>query len=271
MEGKSSKRSNNSTGGRGLGARLLVVVLVAILLVGVVLFFVESDASASGGQPGLITTVSTTGVSCDDPSMPLAAQQVEQQAAFTGLSGGACYNYLGENATLMSFGRYNGTLVYQCGVSPVEVPQSVIQYTVEGPEAGSARMLNSSAISAEFYPQGACSPNTPVRIVSMMDVGSLIPAVPQLNLTVSSPAGPFRVTSLAAVLTLNGGTQRFDFGGITPSKPLAQGVAVSDVVIVSGLNFTADQVYPMTLKGTLSNGQTFSYLVQVQIAGIPTP
>lgn len=278
MEGKSSKRSNKSAEGRGLRARVLVVVLVGVMLVGVALFFVESNAPSSGGQPGLITTVSATGVSCDDPSMPQAAQQVERQAAFTDLSGGLCYDYLGLNATevpgatVMSFAHYNGTLVYPCGVSPLEVPQSVIQYTVnEGQAAGVLRMFNSSAIPKEFYPRGPCSPDEPVRVLSMTDVGSLIPAVPQLNLTVSSPAGPARVTSLAAVLTLNGGTQSFDFGGITPSRPLPQGVAVSAVEIVSGLNFTADQVYPMTLKGTLSNGQTFSYLVQVQIADIPTP
>lgn len=278
MEGKSSKRSNKSAESRGLRARILAVVLVVALLVGVALFFVESNASASGGQPGLITTVSATGVSCDDPSMPQAAQQVEQQAAFTSLSDGHCYNYLGENTTeaagaaVLSFAYYNGTLVYPCGVSPLEVPQSVVQYTVvSGQAGGSLRVFNSSALPEEFYPRGPCIPDEPVRVLAMTDVGSLIPAVPELNLTVSSPVGPDGVTSLAAVLTLNGGTQSFEFEGISAFKPLQQGVAVSAVEIVSGLNFTVDQVYPMTLKGTLSDGQAFSYLVQVQIADIPTP
>jgi len=276
MEEKSSKRSDRPSGGRGLRARMLAVLLVAVLLVGVAIFFVQSNASSSAGQPGLITTVTTTGISCNDPSMPEAAQQVEQEAAFTDLSRGVCYNYLGANttevpgATVMSFGYYNGTLVYPCGVSPLEVPQSVIQYTVEGQQAGSLRMLNPSAISEEFYPQGPCSPNIPVRVSSVTDVGSLIPAVPELNLTVSSPGGPATVTGLTAILTLNGGTQRFDFGSVTPSRPLQQGVRVWAVEITSGLNFTADQVYPMTLKGTLSNGQTFDYVVQVQVADIPT-
>jgi hypothetical protein len=277
MEGKSSKRSNKSSESRGLRVRMLVVVLVVALLVGTALFFVESNASASGGQPGLITTVAATGVSCDDPSMPQAAQQVEQEAAFANLSDGHCYDYLGENttgeagATVLSFAYYNGTLVYPCGVSPLEVPQSVVQYTVaNGQAGGSLRVFNSSALPEGFYPRGPCSPDEPVRVLAMTDVGSLIPAVPQLNLTVSSPVGPARVTSLAAVLTLNGGTQSFEFGGISPSRPLQQGVPVSVVEIVSGLNFSSDQVYPMTLKGTLSNGQDFSYLVQVQIADIPT-
>ena len=277
MEGKSSKRSNKSGEGRGLRARALVVVLAIVLLVGVAVFFVESNSGAPQGQPGLITTVSATGVACDDPSMPQAAQQVEQEAAFTVISDGLCYNYLGQNtteaagATVMSFAYYNGTLVYPCGVSPLEVPQSVIQYTVDGGQAaGTLRAFDSSAIPDEFYPRGPCGADTPVRVVSVTDVGSLIPAVPQLNLTVTSPVGGPQVTGLKAVLTLNGGAQRFAFGGVTVSKPLPQGLDVSTVVIVTGLNFTADQVYPMTLEGSLSNGQTFDYTVQVQISDIPT-
>ena len=58
----------------------------------------------------------------------------------------------------------------------------------------------------------------------------------------------------------------------TRASPLLlapQGVDVSAVVIVTGLNFTADQVYPMTLEGTLGNGQTFDYTVQIQVADVP--
>jgi hypothetical protein len=275
MEGKSSERSNRSTEGRGLGVRLVVIALVGILLVGTVLFFVESNASGSSGPPGQITTVSTTGVSCNDPSMPEAAQQLEQEAAFESLSDGLCFNYLGQNftaapgATVLTFARYNDTLVYPCGVSPVDVPQSVIQYFVSGPQkTGALRALNSSAISEEFGLRGPCAAGAPVRVVSITDVGSLVPAVPELNLTVSSFSGPARVTALAALLKLNGGTQRFGFG-VAPSKPLAQGAEASEAVIVTGLNFTAHQVYPMTLEGMLSDGQAFDYVVTVQIADIP--
>jgi hypothetical protein len=274
MEGKSSTKRSDRQEGRGVRTWAVIAVLAAALLIGVALFLVDSGGGASQGQPGLITTVSATGLSCDDPSMPQAAQQVEREPAFASLSAGLCYDYLGQNtttpgATVLSFAYYNGTLVYPCGVSPLEVPQSVIQYTLEpGQSAGSLRLLNSSAIPDEFYPRGPCPADTPVRVVSVTDVGSLIPAVPQLNLTVSSPVGGPRVTSLEALLTLNGGAQRFGFG-VSPSNPLPQGVGVSAVVIVTGLNFTADQVYPMTLEGTLSSGATFDYSVQIQVADVP--
>ena len=105
-------------------------------------------------------------------------------------------------------------------------------------------------------------------VVSVTDAEALVPAVPELNLTLSSPVGPTHVTSLTAILALDGGYQRFDFKGATPANPLSQDVRISAIEIVTGLGFTADQVYPMTLEGTLSNGQTFSYSVQVQITGV---
>ena len=282
MERKASKRSDEPGKGRGLGIRKQVVIaaLVCISLVVAAFYLAEINRSSSvtppeGVQSGDITTVSTTGISCDDSSMPQTAQDAEQEPAFTNLSDGLCYNYLGQNttevqgATVLSFGYYNGTVVYPCGVSPLEVPQSVIQDTVnDGQETGELRVLNSSAIFQEFYPQGNCPALPPVYVVSVTDAEALIPAVPELNLTISSPVGPTHVTSVKAILELDGGYQSFDFKGATVANPLLQGVGVSTIEIVNGLGFTADQVYPMTLEGTLSNGQTFSYAVQVQITGV---
>jgi hypothetical protein len=276
MERKSSKRSDEQGKGRGLGPRkqVAIALVVGVLLVGLTYYLVEINGSSSGGQSVGVTSVSTTGISCDDPSLPPVAQDAEQEPAFTNLSAGLCYNYLGENttgaqgATVLSFGYYNGTIVYPCGVSPLEVPQSVIQDEVgAGQQAGEVQTLSSSAIFQEFYPQGGCAASPPVVVASVMDAESLIPAVPELNLTVSSPVGAAHVTSLTAILTLNGGTQRFSFG-ISAANPLPQGVGVSEVEIVNGLPFAANQVYPMTLEGTLSDGQTFSYVVHVQIADV---
>jgi len=276
MERKSSKRSDEPGKGRGLGLRrqMVIALVVGVLLVGLTYYLVEVNGSSSGGQSLGVASVSTTGISCDDSSMPQAAQDAEQEPAFTNVSDGLCYNYLGENttevqgATVLSFGYYNGTIVYLCGVSPLEVPQSVIQDTVDASQGpGHMQALSPSAIFEEFYPQGACAASPPVVVASVTDAESLIPAVPELNLTISSPVGATHVTSLTAVLTLNGGQQRFNFG-ITANSPLPQGVGVSEVEIVTGLPFAANQVYPMTLEGTLSDGQTFSYLVHVQIADV---
>lgn len=282
MERKASKRSDEPGNGRGLGVRkqIFIAVLICMSLVVAAYYLLEINNSSSGTLPegvqsGEITTVSTTGVSCNDPSIPQIAQDAELEPAFANLSNGLCYNYLGQNttevqgATVLSFAYYNGTVVYPCGVSPLEVPQSVIRDTVnEGQETGEVQMLNSSAVFQEFYPQANCPAIPPVYVVSVTDAEALIPAVPELNLTISSPAGPAHVTSLTAILELDGGYQRFHFKGATPANPLPQGVGVSTIVIVNGLTFTAGQVYPMTLDGTLSNGQTFSYAVQVQITGV---
>jgi len=276
MEKASTKRSDREEG-RGLSIKkqLAIAALVGILLVGAAFYLVEINDSTSGGQPGEITTVSTTGISCNDSSMPQAAQQAENQPGFTNLSDGLCYNYLGQNttdvqgATVLSFGYYNGTIFYPCGVSPLEVPQSVIQDTViDGQQAGKLQMLNSSAVSKGFYPQGSCSSAPPVHVASLKDAEALVPAVPELNLTISAPVGTAHVTGLTAVLALDGGDQRFDFKGVTAANPLPQGVGVSAVEIVTGLQLSPDQIYPMTLEGTLSNGQTFSYVVHVQIADL---
>jgi hypothetical protein len=281
MERKSSKRSNEEKGsGLGIRKQAVIAVLVCLALVVAALYLVEINQSSSsvqpeGVQPGEIVTVSTTGIDCNDSSMPQTAQDAEQEPAFTNLSAGLCYNYLGQNttqvqgATVLSFGYYNGTISYPCGVSPLEVPQSVIQDTVnDGQDMGKLQMLNSSEIFREFYPQGNCPTSPPVEVVSVTDSKALIPAVPELNLTVSSPVGPTHVTSLTAILALDGGYQRFGFKGVTQADPLPQGVGVSAIEIVTGLGFTGDQVFPMTLEGTLSNGQTFSYGVQVQITGV---
>ena len=168
MERRSSKRSDEQGEGHGLGIRkqIIIAVLICVSLIVAAFYLVEINQSSSGAQPegiqsGEITAVSTTGVSCNDPSMPKTAQAAEQEAGFTDLSDGLCYNYLGQNttevqgATLLSFGYYNGTVVYPCGVSPLEVTQSVIQDTVnDGQGAGTLQMLNSSVIFQEFYPQG---------------------------------------------------------------------------------------------------------------------
>ena len=103
-----------------------------------------------------------------------------------------------------------------------------------------------------------------------MDVESTIPAVPQLNVTLGVPPGEGPVASLKAVLTLDGGSQTFRFGGVTSASPLrALGSASSTEITLSNLSFNADEVYPMSISGTYENGQAFSYLVHVEIAQVP--
>src|SRR5580704_1269291 len=89
MERKSSKRSDEQEKGRGLGVRkqIIIAVLICVSLIVAAFYLVEVNQSSSGTQPegipsGEITMVSTTGVSCNDPSMPQTAQSAEQEGGF---------------------------------------------------------------------------------------------------------------------------------------------------------------------------------------------
>ena len=257
--------------GQGGGPRIRVeIILAALLLVSLagVYFYVESNRLNSEGQVGVVTTISTTGIQCDDNSMPQAAQAVEQDPAFTDLSDGLCYNYLGESQAAMTFAYYNGTISYPCGDSPLQAPASEILVNVTASQGVlSARLLNQSQTG---NPHESCGSTDPLSVVSVVDVESTIPAVPQLNVTLGVPPGEGPVASLKAVLTLDGGSQTFRFGGVTSASPLrALGSASSTEITLSNLSFNADEVYPMSISGTYENGQAFSYLVHVEIARVP--
>jgi len=257
-------------GGPRIPVAIILLALVAVSLVGVYFFFIESSKLSSASQTGEVTTISTTGVNCDSQAMPQTAQLVQSDSRFAALSGDLCYNYMGEGdlggATVLYFNYYNGTIVYQCGASPQELITSQIQAVMSpSGELTSLQMGNQSAIGA---PQ-QCGPDAPlVGVVSVEDVESTIPAVPQLNLTLAASPGAPPVATLDASLTLDGGSQRFHL--VTLPSALAPGKAVSRTeIVLSGISFNADEVYPMTISGTFDNGQAFTYSVHVQIAGVP--
>ncbi|MDA4115271.1 MAG: hypothetical protein OK442_01795 [Thaumarchaeota archaeon] len=254
-------------GGPKVRVEFVLAVLVAATLVGAY-FYIEGNRLSSGVRVGTVTTISTTGVQCDDSSMPQAAQAVEQDPTFTGLSEGLCYNYLGESQATMTFASYNGTIAYPCGDAPLQSPASEILVNVTGSQSLlSARLLNSSQVG---YEQQACGASVPVDVASVTDVESTIPAVPQLNVTLSLPTGGTSVASLKAVLTLDGGSQTFRFGGVTSDSPLRPSASASSTeIVLPNLSFNADEVYPMAVSGNYVDGQAFSYLVHVEIAQIP--
>ena len=256
--------------GQGSGPRVEIVLaaLVLVSLVGVYFFYLETSGLNSGNQVGVIASVSTTGVACDSSNMPQAAQQAEQDPTFVSLSSGLCYNYVGESSGVLTFAHYNGTITYPCGDNPLEPPESEILVSINAAQKlTSAKLIGPS----EVAPQNeTCDVSSPVGVVSVQDVGSTIPAVPQLNLTLAVTPGGSPLASLRAVLTLYGGSQTFKFGSVTPSSPLTSGKSVSSTeIILSNLSFNANEVYPLTISGTFANGQGFSRQVHVQIAGIP--
>ena len=255
--------------GQGSGPRLEVVVaiLVAISLLGVAFYYVESSGLTSSGQATGVSTVSTTGIPCASDSMPQSAQTAERDPSFAGLSNGRCYNFLGSNGSTLTFAHYNGTIAYPCGTSPVQLPDSEIQVVIS-PRGGvvSSQLV---APSGPFEP-GPCDRSLPLKVVGVDDVESTIPAVPQLNLTLASAGGGLPVTALRAVLTLDGGSQSFQFRSVSSNSPLAPGGSISlTEIVLSGVSFNASEVYPMTISGSLDSGQNFSFVVHVQIAHAP--
>jgi len=258
--------------GEGKGPRIELVLgaLVVVSLVGVYLLYVGGRGETSVSQGGRTSTVSTTGVNCDSPALPLTAQVVQNDSRYAALTGGLCYNYMGENASgaaaVLYFNYYNGTIVYPCGTSPQELISSQIQAVVSSAgQFASAQVSNQTNLnSAE-----ACGPDTPlVGVVSVEDVESTIPAVPQLNLTLAASTRAPPIVNLTASLTLDGGSQQFKL--VAAPSTLAPGQAVSRTeIVLSGVSFSASEVYPLTISGTFDNGQAFSYLVQVQVAQVP--
>ncbi len=142
--GRQGKMKGSDKWGQGGGPRIrvevILAVLVAVSFVGVYLY-VESTPPTSGTQVGKVTSISTTGIGCDDSSMPQAAQTVEQNTSFTNLSNGLCYNYLGESEDVMTFANYNGTISYPCGDAPLQVPASVILVNVTASQSLSSAQL----------------------------------------------------------------------------------------------------------------------------------
>lgn len=252
---------------------LVLAVLVALSLLGVAYYYIESRGLSSPGEGGGVATISTTGMRCDDASLPQTAQKAQQDPRFTALSDGRCYNYFGEsqspggNGSILTFVYYNGTITYPCGTSAQQLPESEIQVAV----AGSGAVVSvQTASPTGFERDTSCDPSVPIKVVSIVDVESTIPAVPQLNLTLAAGVGVRPITSLRAVLTLDGGAQVFQFNAVSAAKPLMTPNSTSlTEIVLSGISFSSNEVYPMTISGTFDNGQAFSNVVHVQIANVP--
>lgn len=254
--------------GPGIGLEWVLVAVAALVSVSflAVYFSGSGDKPPSLGQDLSVTSVTTTGVPCGDGSMPPLARQAMQDPRFQALSGGACYNYMGSapsaEGDVLTFYHYNGTIAYPCGTAARALVGGAIHAFVSN---GTVSSVGAAA------PQGdatSCSAAPPVAVVSVVDVGSLIPAVPQLNVTLQASPGSPAVTSLKASLVYQDGSQSFDFLG--RQATLSGGAEVSRTQIIS-TNFAiaAGDLYPLTIWGAFADGRTFAYVAYVQVAGAP--
>jgi hypothetical protein len=230
-----------------------------------------STLSASG-----VSTVSAPGFPYDDSSVPSAAGQVELNSEFVQLSQGLCYNYIGESYgesqgasfAQYTFNYYNGTVFYPCGTFPAELVVGQIRVATPGNGSVSGEstfQFSNDTASLNVY--DGCGPNLPpAGVVSAELVIVTIPAVPELSLTLSTVSAQAPIASLTAVLITSGANDTLSFAGVTPSTPALPGTIISQLELINGqVTLTTGGVYDMSIQGSYSDGQNFSYVVTVAL------
>lgn len=255
--------------GPGIGLERILIAAGIVIAVSLAVVYYVQVQTVPGAAEGELTTITTTGTGCGGGSVPQVAASAEADPRFVALSGGLCYNYMGESspqggAPVLTFDYYNGTVVYECGTTAYDVVAGQIEANVT-----SAGAIGSVwAPSQGLNPPQACPAPPPVSVVSVEDVSSLIPAIPQLNVTLQASPGSQPITSLKASLTLVGSVQQFVF--VAHPGTLAAGREVSKVEITSSsAPYSSGVLYPMTVTGTFADGQTFTVQAYVQVAGLP--
>jgi hypothetical protein len=109
----------------------------------------------------------------------------------------------------------------------------------------------------------------PIEIVSVLGpVGPVNPGGPGIEIILKN-VGVEPVISLTATLgvyTAFGTSVDFTFDNVSPSNPLQPNRSTSAELTVIGGGFVTDNVsYPLTINGTLQDGEVFSYTKLVQI------
>jgi hypothetical protein len=253
-------------GGPGIGLERVLLVVGLIIGVSVVAVYYAEVESPGGGVAGVaIQTITTTGVACGTGSIPQTAVAVEADPRFVALAGGLCYSYMGEDSSggvpVLTFDRYNGTIVYECGTTAHDLVVGQIEANVTSDGA----IGSIWAPDLSLRPQHACPAPPPVSVVSVDDVSSLIPAVPELKITLQASPHAQAIATLRASLTLAGGAESFVF--VAPPAALAPGGEVSKSQITS--TFSSEFLYPLTVSGTFADGQAFTVQAYVQVAEVP--
>ena len=234
------------------------------------------------------TSTESTSTSCPTSSWPSGistsyqsvVQQIEGNPAFVALTDGLCYsftlNYSGESAGLglatFVFNQYNGTIYYSCGTFPANLIVSQIQVTLfNGTTFNEVDSMWLENDTNQLNINEGCSPTAPpIFVQSVTLTPPYTPAGPTVEVTLRGGPGQSPITNLTAVLSLTGKNQTFQFSGVSPSSPLMAGQPASQTeVIVGPVSIDTNAIYPMTITGTFQNGQTFSYVVHVQIQNSP--
>ena len=105
----------------------------------------------------------------------------------------------------------------------------------------------------------------PIEVVSVLGpLKPFNPSGPMVEITLKN-ANVEPVVSLTAIFT-NLGPRDFDFEfAVSNSNPLLSGISISDSLTLIGAGFDTNVSYPLTIEGTLQNGVTFNYVLQIEI------
>jgi hypothetical protein len=106
----------------------------------------------------------------------------------------------------------------------------------------------------------------PVNVMSVIGpIQPYNPGGPLVEITLKDIAA-VPVVALTAIFT-NLGIRDYSFHfAVSASNPLLSGASISYSLTLIGAGFSNNVSYPLTIEGTLQNGVTFSYIVQVTIA-----
>jgi hypothetical protein len=252
-----------------LGVVLVLCVSAALIYAA---YGLDSVATTTTTLQSGVSTISEPGYPCDDvTAIPSAAAEEEASAQFAQLSQGLCYNFVSENQTDgqasvgYTFNYYNGSVVYPCGTAPAELVVSQIRASDNGSAPGQP-MFQFSNDTGALNPSGGCGSDLPpVAVVSAEISDVTIPAVPELNLTMSTEFAPQPVSSVTAVL-ISSVNETVHFAKVTHSSPASPGSVIYQLDIINGkVSLASGGLYRMQIEGSYSDGETFSYVAEVAL------
>jgi hypothetical protein len=133
----------------------------------------------------------------------------------------------------------------------------VVHFTVSGTSTTTATISTTNT--------NVTQNQQPIEIVSALGpIPPFTPGGPEIEITLKNVSNE-PVVSLTAIFT-NLGPRDFDFEfAVSNSNPLLSGISISDSLTLIGAGFDTNVSYPLTIEGTLQNGVTFNYVLQIEI------
>jgi hypothetical protein len=113
----------------------------------------------------------------------------------------------------------------------------------------------------------ACGNNLePIEVISVKAVGMPNPGGPTIEITLKNVSSEL-VISVKCILQLDGEkTFDYDFPEVSTATPLQPDATTSQTLILIGPTGYSDEAfYPLMITVKLVNGQTFSYVKQIQV------